>query len=68
MRHPKRAITRGIRTRRLRHLPVVDREGRLVGSVTDRDLRQAAFDQAMRERLGALADRLRTLTAREIMT
>lgn len=57
-----------MRARRLRHLPVVDRGGRLVGIVTDRDLRQVVFDRAMQERLGELADRLRTLTVREIMT
>ena len=40
------ALVRGaadmMRTRKIRHLPVVDREGRLVGIVTDRDLRQVA--------------------------
>lgn len=29
-----------MRNRRIRHLPVVDEEGELVGVVTDRDLRQ----------------------------
>ncbi|HHO81454.1 MAG TPA: CBS domain-containing protein, partial [Bacillaceae bacterium] len=31
-----------MRDRRIRHLPVVDESGRLVGIVTDRDLRGAS--------------------------
>ena len=36
-----------MRERRLRHLPVVDDEGRLIGIVTDRDLRSATFGAAL---------------------
>jgi acetoin utilization protein AcuB len=57
-----------MRSRKLRHLPVVDHGGRLVGIVTDRDLRQVIFDPGVQARLGEAADALRTLKVREIMT
>lgn len=57
-----------MRTRKLRHLPVTDRGGRLVGIVTDRDLRQVIFDRAIQARLGRAADALKTLAVRDIMT
>jgi acetoin utilization protein AcuB len=57
-----------MRTRKLRHLPVVDRGGRLVGIVTDRDLRQVIFDPAVQERLGGRTEGLNRLQVREIMT
>jgi hypothetical protein len=41
-------------TRKIRHLPVVDHDGRLVGIVTDRDLRQAVFHPAVQARLGTM--------------
>jgi acetoin utilization protein AcuB len=66
------ALVRGaaqmMRTRRIRHLPVVDRSGRLVGIVTDRDLRQVIFDPHIQSRAGATADVLGALTVRDIMT
>jgi acetoin utilization protein AcuB len=66
------ALVRGaadmMRTRRIRHLPVVDREGRLVGIVTDRDLRQVIFDPSIQSRAGAVADVLGRLTVRDVMT
>jgi acetoin utilization protein AcuB len=66
------ALARGaadmMRTRRIRHLPVVDRGGRLVGIVTDRDLRQVVFDPALRARAGDLARALETVTVRDVMT
>jgi acetoin utilization protein AcuB len=57
-----------MRTRKIRHLPVVDHDGRLVGIVTDRDLRQILFDPRVRERAGELAETLRTLRVRDVMT
>ena len=66
------ALVRGaidmMKKRRIRHLPVVDRENRLVGIVTDRDLRQVVFDPVVEERLGELAERLATITVRDVMT
>jgi CBS domain-containing protein len=40
-----------MRERGLRHLPVVNAEGRLIGIVTDRDLRNAMFGSALAEHL-----------------
>ena len=66
------ALVRGavemMKKRRIRHLPVVDREGHLVGIVTDRDLRQVVFDPTIQERLGNLGETLCTLTVRDVMT
>jgi acetoin utilization protein AcuB len=57
-----------MKRRRIRHVPVVNGAGHLVGIVTDRDLRQVIFDPAIRERAGTLAGALAGLTVREIMT
>ncbi|HXD99833.1 MAG TPA: CBS domain-containing protein, partial [Candidatus Acidoferrum sp.] len=57
-----------MRARRIRHLPVVDRSGRLVGIVTDRDLRQVVFDPTVQARLARATDALRGLTVRDVMT
>jgi CBS domain-containing protein len=65
-----------MRERRVRHLPVVDDEGRLVGLVTDRDLRHAALAPALseylssslRRRVQALGEELDDLTVRHVMT
>ena len=66
------ALARGaadmMKTRRLRHLPVVDHGGRLVGIVTDRDLRQVTFAPVLERRLPNLSEALKTLTVGEIMT
>jgi acetoin utilization protein AcuB len=56
-----------MRTRKIRHLPVLE-GGRVVGIVTDRDLRQIVFDPAIRERLGGADERLADLTVRDVMT
>jgi acetoin utilization protein AcuB len=52
---------------RLRHLPVVD-SGRVVGIVTDRDLRQAVFTPIVQERLGVDSDAVDDIPVREVMT
>ncbi|HEU4368702.1 MAG TPA: CBS domain-containing protein, partial [Methylomirabilota bacterium] len=57
-----------LRAGRIRHLPVVDGTGRLVGIVTDRDLRQLVFDPVVQEALGQTAAALSGLKVREIMT
>jgi acetoin utilization protein AcuB len=46
-----------MRTKELRHLPVADEAGQLVGIITDRDLRQACFAPALAEYLSAGAQR-----------
>jgi acetoin utilization protein AcuB len=69
--HPEIPVTTAaglMRRHLLRHLPVVDRRGRLVGIVTDRDLRQVVFRPALRDRLRNVGELLRTLTVSDIMT
>jgi acetoin utilization protein AcuB len=63
---PIRNAVELMRLREIRHLPVVDADGRLVGIATDRDLRQAVFAPAVQERLdvGAVQD----IAIREVMT
>ena len=63
-----RAAAEMMRTHKIRHLPVVDHGGRLVGIVTDRDLRQVVFDPAIHERLGPPTHALADLPVREVMT
>lgn len=65
-----------MREREVRHLPVVGAGGRLVGMVTDRDLRSAVFAPALREYLSLAAQRrlrsaseaLENLRVRDVMT
>jgi acetoin utilization protein AcuB len=65
-----------MRERQLRHLPVVDDSGKLLGVVTDRDIRSAIFGAAIveylsaseRGRLAALAHSLGDVRVRHVMT
>ena len=65
-----------MRTKQIRHLPVVDDDGQLAGIVTDRDLRQATFAPALAEHLGrggqrrlrGLGQALEDLTVKDAMT
>jgi acetoin utilization protein AcuB len=57
-----------MRARQVRHLLVTDARGRLLGIVTDRDLRQVIFDPAIQERLGELPAVLESLPVRDVMT
>jgi len=62
-----------MRTNNVRHLPVVDDAGQLIGIITDRDLRHAAFAPAIEEylsvsgqrRLRQLGDALDNLRVKE---
>lgn len=56
-----------MREREIRHLPVLDARERLVGIVTDRDLRQVILDVAI-GRVGADAEQAGDLGLREVMT
>jgi CBS domain-containing protein len=55
---------------RIRHLPVVDREGMLVGVVTDRDLRHHLFSPSVFKDLGVMAVEvlLKAVPVAEIMS
>lgn len=56
-------------TRGVRHLPVREPSGPLLGIITDRDLRQVVFDPAARARLGPDATAgLDEIPVREVMT
>ena len=57
-----------MRTRRIRHLPVLDRARRLVGILTDRDLRRALLDPALHERPRQLPGTLERIKVRDVMT
>jgi acetoin utilization protein AcuB len=52
----------------IRHLPVVGAAGRLLGMLTDQDLKHAAFLPAMSQHLGWPPTRLRMLRVRDVMT
>jgi acetoin utilization protein AcuB len=62
--------------RKIRHLPVVDAQGALVGIITDRDLRSAALapgveeylSESARRRLRSIGVTIENLTVREVMT
>ena len=57
-----------MRTHRLRHLPVLDRDRRLVGILTDRDLRRTLLDPALHERPRQLPGMLKRIKIRDVMT
>ena len=57
-----------MRTRRIRHLPVLNRARRLVGILTDRDLRRALLDPALHERPRQLPGTLERIKVRDVMT
>lgn len=63
-----REATTLMRERGIRHLPVLDARQRLIGIVTDRDLRQVVFDLATDRVAAADAERLGDLAVREVMT
>ncbi len=57
-----------MRTRRIRHLPVLGRARRLVGILTDRDLRRTLLDPALHERRPELPSPLERVKVRDVMT
>jgi len=63
-----RAAADSMRGRKIRHLPVLDREGRLVGIVTDRDVRHVVFHPARLSRFPDLREALDSLTVADVMT
>lgn len=57
-----------MRARKIRHLPVVDRAGRLVGMVTARDLRQVLFAPIVQDERADVQALLEALSVRDVMT
>ena len=65
-----------MRAKRVRHLPVTDDAGQIMGIITDRDLRQAAFapfvqeylSEGARRRAQDLGQTLENLRVRDVMT
>jgi acetoin utilization protein AcuB len=57
-----------MRERGIRHLPVVDAKGQLLGMLTDRDLAHASFMPLLTEYLGWSAGRLAMPRVRDLMT
>ncbi len=56
--------------RRVRHLPVVDAQGALLGIVTDRDLRHYLFSPGVFERIGQVTadELLKAVTVKQVMS
>ena len=65
---PVREAAELMRSTVVRHLPVVDEAGHVVGIVTDRDLRHAAFMPALAEQVGWEPHRVKAPRVRDIMT
>jgi acetoin utilization protein AcuB len=65
---PVRTARELMRDKGIRHLPVVDATGRLLGMLTDRDLKHAAFMPALSDYLGWAASRLKAPRVRDLMT
>ena len=65
---PLRQAVSLMRDRKIRHLPVVEEGGRLVGILTDRDVRHAALVPALAEHLTWELRRLKSLRVRDVMT
>jgi acetoin utilization protein AcuB len=65
---PLRQAVALMRERKIRHLPVVEDGGRLVGMLTDRDVRHAALVPALAEHLTWELRRLKSLRVRDVMT
>ena len=57
-----------MRTRQVRHLPVLDTDRRLIGILTDHDLRQVVLDRCVQEEPSQLARSLARLRVNEVMT
>jgi len=62
------AAVKTMRARNIRHAPVVDDTGRLVGMVSDRDLRSVVLEPALRDAFEDLDRVLRSQTVKDVMT
>jgi acetoin utilization protein AcuB len=62
------AAVTAMRARHIRHAPVLDDKGQLVGMVSDRDLREVIFEPALRDAFEELDEMLRRRTVKDAMT
>ncbi len=62
------AAWKAMKARRIRHIPVLDAGDRLVGILTDRDLRQVVLDPAIQAELGGAPTATEDVMVREVMT
>ena len=62
------AALKAMRARKIRHAPVVDDEGHLVGMLSDRDLRSVILEPALRDAFEDLDRVLRSQTVKDVMT
>jgi acetoin utilization protein AcuB len=62
------AAVKAMRTRAIRHAPVLDDKGKLVGMVTDRDLRSVILEPALRDAFEDLDRVLKSQTVKDVMT
>jgi acetoin utilization protein AcuB len=67
---PAHAAIGRMLARKIRHLPVVNAQGALVGIVTDRDLRHHLFSPGVFERIGQVSsdDLLKAATVKQVMS
>ena len=62
------SVVKAMRSRNMRHAPVVDDKGQLIGMVSDRDLRQVILEPALRDAFEELDQVLRGQTVKDVMT
>jgi CBS domain-containing protein len=62
------AAVKAMRARKIRHAPVLDTRGALVGIVSDGDLRQVTLDPAMLEEFEGLGKSLNLRTLSQVIT
>jgi acetoin utilization protein AcuB len=62
------AAATAMKARKIRHAPVVDGKSRVVGIVTDRDLRQVILEPGIREAVPGVSQVLKTLAVKDVMT
>jgi acetoin utilization protein AcuB len=65
---PVRVAADLMRSKGIRHLPVVDAGAHVLGIVTDRDLRHAIFLPALAGHAGLAPHRVKALRVRDVMT
>lgn len=62
------AAVNAMRTRNIRHAPVVDDKGRFIGMVSDRDLRSTILEPALRDAFEEVDRVLKSRSVKDVMT